>query len=299
MILEAAGGLGNQLFIWNLAHLIQDQTKMKVFIAFPAGNKERPNQLSALTEICPHNIKIVETHLFNLTLKINDKFSAKIPKSKKLINAISGIKESGHPENVIELEELSKRSIVRGFHQDANLVKKGWPLYEKELQDVVNANANSARCRLLLDHDEWTKKVNAIHIRRGDYVENQEVIGCLGLNYYKRALDIVEMNSNYVFSDSEYVSRELDGIIPVAGHYSPKETSAWETLALLGTANSIIMANSTLSWWAGLVGLSRGSKVLAPKPWTRGKYFSETYLNDERFRYLEAEFNNINERSQP
>lgn len=109
-----------------------------------------------------------------------------------------------------------------------------------------------------------TKDV-ALHIRRTDYA-NQNFHKLISLNYYYNCLEkhkqqnIIE--NIYVFSDDINWCKnniQLKNIIYV------QEDNEIEELLLMSKFNTIIMANSTFSWWASYIGNVKN--VYCPKNW--------------------------------
>jgi hypothetical protein len=72
----------------------------------------------------------------------------------------------------------------------------------------------------------------------------------------------------YVVSDSIDVAMEelegLDDLIPLA---PPPGTKPLEILLAVSKTDALVMANSTFSWWAGVLGSQENRLVVAPRPW--------------------------------
>jgi len=108
-----------------------------------------------------------------------------------------------------------------------------------------------------------------VHVRRGDYIGLEHIYGNLATKYYLDAIEIlreqVSSDSTWIFSDSpdelpNYLVKSL-GAERVIG---PKEVpSPLETLVLMSMGTAIVGANSTFSWWAGLISQD-GNLLIAP-----------------------------------
>ena len=118
-------------------------------------------------------------------------------------------------------------------------------------------------------------KVLGIHVRRGDYIGNLG-IGTLSNCYYRSAIRTlrehnVSWDAIWIFSDDPVrVQSELQEIVArepnVVFVDPPTESHSFESLLLLSKCSSIVIANSTFSWWAATLGNPQ-KVVLCPSKW--------------------------------
>jgi hypothetical protein len=112
----------------------------------------------------------------------------------------------------------------------------------------------------------------AVHVRRGDYVENPRILsrhGMCGRDYYEAAMNMIRGEQAdctfFVFSDDvERVESEFSGmkdLIFVRGN------SQEEDLHLMSSCRHNIIANSTYSWWAAWLNQHPDKWVIAPRRW--------------------------------
>lgn len=112
----------------------------------------------------------------------------------------------------------------------------------------------------------------AVHVRRGDYVENPRILsrhGMCGRDYYEAAMNMIRGEradcTFFVFSDDvERVESEFSGmkdLIFVRGN------SQEEDLHLMSSCRHIIIANSTYSWWAAWLNRHPDRRVIGPRQW--------------------------------
>lgn len=107
----------------------------------------------------------------------------------------------------------------------------------------------------------------AVHVRRGDYLNNKHMFCILGREYYRPAFrkvaDRVDRPKFFIFSDDiDAVEKEDlfdDDVIYVKG------TSAIEEFQLLRNCGNIIAANSTFSWWAAYLNEDPDRIVIIPR----------------------------------
>jgi hypothetical protein len=107
------------------------------------------------------------------------------------------------------------------------------------------------------------------HIRQGDYLGLERIFGSLPEVYYRSALKALNIANNsapkWIFSDSpNQISRSLLQALNPDRVIGPREMSKpVENLVLMSLGRSLIAANSTFSWWAGLI-TDEESQVIAP-----------------------------------
>lgn len=123
--------------------------------------------------------------------------------------------------------------------------------YFKEYADEI---------KLLYGQDIEPISQVAIHVRRGDYVNNPFYVDLMTTGYYERAMALFPNESFLVFSDDIEWCKEQE-IFKGCEFIHGTEI---EDLNMMAGCKGIIMANSSFSWWAAY--LSKG-KVIAPKEW--------------------------------
>lgn len=109
----------------------------------------------------------------------------------------------------------------------------------------------------------------ALHLRRGDYVGSGPY-GQLGVDYYAAAIEQIDEARILVFSDDVSAALSLKSRLGDR-RLEIFDDSGMTNIALLrkmSSSTSIVAANSTLSWWAGNIGM-RKTKRFAPARWFR------------------------------
>lgn len=105
----------------------------------------------------------------------------------------------------------------------------------------------------------------AIHVRRGDYVNNSFYVDLTKTDYYQRAMALFPGEPFLVFSDDIEWCKEQEmfkGCSFSEGHDEVKD------LNIMASCKGVIMANSSYSWWGAY--LSKG-KIVAPLAWYADK----------------------------
>ena len=117
----------------------------------------------------------------------------------------------------------------------------------------------------------------AVHVRRGDYVDNSrysQILGAKGVSYYHKAFNyIAERVSNpvlFFFSDDiAWCKANIKTAIPVCYVSNPAtEEPAWKDLFLMSCCKHFIIPNSTFGWWGAWLGNQAEKIVVAPGQWS-------------------------------
>tara|TARA_R110000851_G_scaffold304614_2_gene462479 strand:- start:2132 stop:2866 length:735 start_codon:yes stop_codon:yes gene_type:complete len=102
----------------------------------------------------------------------------------------------------------------------------------------------------------------SLHIRRGDYLKFPEIHNTLEVDYYRKALSMIQNYSHvYIFTDSD-VPFKLD----IPNSTIIQEGADVDHLAMMSSCSHNIIANSTFSWWAAYLN-ENDNQVIAPKQW--------------------------------
>ena len=284
------GGLGNQLFQWSMAHYITQETGLPVTLVQNPSTSHSLNQnpLLQLSNQCTHSIKVGQNQKVALGYRAIDKLSKyDSMQISKVSRKIKMFTLSDH-ESAILPDATSKYSSIRGFFQSATMVKQVWSDLKREIQTVMQASLENAGKGVEETFLDLNHNYEAVHIRRGDYLENKDDLGVLSLDYFE---NLITSNQTVVVCSDSLESKELDHWRLDDRLYNQEKLSAIETLALLSNGKRLVMSNSTLSWWASQFVLDRGGQVVAPTPWfKRTDLVSNEYLFDKRFTYADSNF---------
>lgn len=249
--LVCVGGLGNQLFIWNAAHTLVNNG-FKITILVPKDS-DRRNELSELIDICSHGIVLKESILIFRILQVFEYVLWKFPGSEHLHSKF-GLLIYGHPNDPISIES-KKVAIYKGYFQNLEMVESNKAVVLSELLRFSEDRIKSVRNRIQLP-----SKYDAFHIRRGDLKQNLESIGVLSDQYYMNQQE----NDALVITTEKMtdLTRDFNAVF-----ISTEENSSnWESFAILCHASKLVTANSTFSWWAGMVAKYRDSNCVVTQP---------------------------------
>lgn len=107
-----------------------------------------------------------------------------------------------------------------------------------------------------------TKKV-AIHVRRGDYVNNPFYVDLTETDYYEKAMAEFPQAEFLIFSDDIEWCKKQNVVKDC--EFSEGKTEL-EDMNLMASCVGHIIANSSFSWWAAYIS-PYTQKVVAPKAW--------------------------------
>ena len=278
----ASGGLGNQLFIWNLAHNLENKYKCKIEIIFPKSGSDRICEIFRLVDFCGHQIKVTESNTLNLAFGFLSRVKNKSSVLGRILVALFSVAETQLPSDTLNFSKKPPR-FIRGYFQSPKLVEETLDLYKDELLNATEVIAENSKQR---GSNIATGKL--LHIRRGDFLQNKDTVGLLTIEYFSNQ---VEKNEKVVIcTDARSDDPEILKNFPNSLILGTDSLDTWSSFSLLSHADHLVASNSTFSWWAGIISLMRGGTVVAPQPWTLTNVYGDNYLVFEKFRYAKSIF---------
>jgi hypothetical protein len=285
------GGLGNQLFQYYAGlhlSLIRNQPLELELISIEHGRNPHDSRIDSLNlSGCFKYTK--HRYSFSLLARsirswLEETNSASVLGILKIIHKTLNLYTS--PDTGFD-PELSRKKTTRkieGYFQT-------WRYFHevKSLKPhlVVNLEPRdlSPYLRKMIT-DVRQKKTLVMHVRRGDYISGKETFGLLSTRYYEQAINKLRVNGiswdqAWVFTDDiKSTHAELKDLIESEGLRvieTPPGSSSIEDLYIMSEASSIIIANSTFSWWAATLGVEKDA-IACPTKWFRN-------LNDPKDLY--------------
>lgn len=279
--LQLQGGLGNQLFIWAMAHELERTTNCAVQIKYVRDKfqrADRPVELYPLLQHCDHAISINESKILGAILRTMDKCNKHaIPVGRRL-QEIFGVYDC-QSSYEIPISTVKKPKLIRGYFQNYEMVERNSSTLQKELR----ATLESVYVRL------FQEKTLVMHVRRGDTLAISKSWGILSTEYYLKFTG--QSKSLLICSDDDSLPGLFEGEFPGATFLSPSNTSSWETLKILSTGDKLVMSNSSLSWWAGWLKAKEDPKsVFFPDPWRPLERITFENLKLNSVNFCTAEF---------
>ena len=280
MIQQLSGRLGNQLFQWAFAHklAINYSSKVTLFLDSSHANGFKGDDLYSHLEKCDHLEAIARKDLAGFAIKGLDKVSTLntplrlvIEKKLKLLRTTDSY--------LIPTLPIKRPNLVTGFFINSRNVE--------EVEEVIYPEIAKILDQIEIPRN-LPEKYQYIHIRRGDYVTTDFTYGLIGASHHKRFLSkelplvigtddvnsatsvIADLNPDFVFSSSD--------------------STAWQALKMMAMADSLVLANSTLSWWGGFLASNRGKIVYSPSPFYKDDYKNDEVLQYKKFTKVKSEF---------
>ncbi|MFA6226873.1 MAG: alpha-1,2-fucosyltransferase [Candidatus Paceibacterota bacterium] len=265
IITKIKGGLGNQLFQYAFGRYISINQKdiLKLDTDSETSGKDTVreftlNNFNINAEIAtPSEILKVK-----YPLGIFSKF-IRIFKSK-----ILRIHNIGYIPNILNASE----KYFDGFWQSYKYLE---PIKNELLKEITLKQTIEAKYSALLTQIRNTNSVS-IHIRRGDYVNDQRTKSAhftFGLEYYEKAIQIIKEKIQdpifFVFSDDiEWAKENIKTNSTTTFIIKPTIVEKdEEEIILMSLCKHNIIANSSFSWWGAWLNQNPGKIVIAPKKW--------------------------------
>lgn len=277
------GGLGNQMFQYAAAKSIALKNETDLFIdtSFLEDKSERDN----------FTYRNYELNLFQLNDLIVDKNQLQIFLKKVKIfdnlklNRLNQcfFKNKIPFHKIIREDNLTQNSDVFNLISNNTLLEGYWQseIYFYEHKKIIRELfkfRNSIEDTDLY-HEIIKNNSVSVHVRRGDYANNEvinSVHGLCTLEYYIQAFQIISSKIPnpvfYIFSDDmDWTKNSLNilnknyNIIYIDKHKSNPS----EDMRFMSYCNHNIIANSSFSWWGAWLNNNSKKIVISPSVWTK------------------------------
>jgi hypothetical protein len=244
-IIKIYGGLGNQMFQYAFGRQMAENG---IEVAFDISWSNQPHDPPR-----PYGLDKIRT-----TVQISS-----------FIKTIPTIHEADFYRFNSVFQKLDNHNFF-GYWQNIQYIQGILPQLKEEFKirpDFLTDEYVRLKTKIVLE-----KESIALHIRRGDYLTKGHHL--LPIEYYTEALKQVE-GTLYIFSDDiPWCKTQFENAIFV-------DLPDYLCLDLMKTCTHKITANSTFSWWAGILGDTDG-KIFAPKRW-RLNDKEENVIEEEKF----------------
>ena len=277
VIIQLSGGMGNQMFQYALYLQlkalgknvkIDDKTEYE-------GRNARPIRLSVFdakydipTEI---EMKCLTDSYLDLASKIRRKLTGR--KTAAYME-----KSQLFDSKVLEMD----RAYFIGWWQSEKYFAD---IKEKVREAFTFKNMNlSETMKAYAEAMEDSNSIS-VHIRRGDYLQVDEVYGGICTEeYYEKAMEKMREEVPhcrfFIFTnDIPWVKEHMQGedITVVEGN---DEDAGYIDMYLMTRCKHYILANSSFSWWGCYLNPSKDKKVIAPKIWAKGRDCRDVYTDE-------------------
>lgn len=290
IFLKINGGLGNQLFQYALGRKLahKHKTELKLDISNYKNDIKRKYLLNNF------NIKenFASLEEINYYKRMNGKLYLKLFETFKPYRYKKYINQFKNPLLKIlqfhfnpKVLELGPDVYLDGYWQSEKYFKNITDILKEEFKIKRNIPIDKTILNQIKQKDTI-----ALHIRRGDYVEDEntkKTHGFIGLNYYQKAIKYILTKIEYphffLFTDDvEWASCHFS-YIPNINIVSKYTNNDIEDFIFLQNCNHYIIANSTFSWWGAWLSNCKNKIVIAPKNWLKDKRYKTKDIIPERW----------------
>lgn len=246
------GGLGNQLFIAAASSLLGKSLGLPIRLMFgdlPHGGL----QIEQLLPPTESRSYVQTPWLIDKRIRTAEKFGL-----QGMLGIINDI-------DVNKMNALNGR-VLAGYFQNPNLFGNRAGQFETE----VIRNLKPWRDAVMQEIELQPEDI-VLHVRRGDYLQVQarEYHGLLDAHYYRRSIVAARdlgMNGKVIaVSDDPTAARLLLENAGIEVTWCSQKHQSLYDLALMSMASTLIIGNSSFSWWGAR--LSREANVICPSPW--------------------------------
>lgn len=229
---KTAGGLGNILFQ----------------VATGYSYAKRTNRDFILYDIL--NITSNHEHMssyYNNLFKNISRNSQSPSSLSPFFNTVNIYREPSFQYNTIPI--IDGNVLLEGYYQS----EKYFHDCQQELLELFDVPQNSQ-----------SVKTCSIHIRRGDYLQKANFHPVLDMDYYNKAIDIINADKYIIVSDNiNWCFEHFKGSqFDFSNH-----TSTYQDLILMSNCADNIIANSSFSWWGAWLNRNINKRVVAPAKW--------------------------------
>lgn len=276
-IVRLKGGLGNQLFIYAFFLSLSKNASYKCYLDFSHYRYHKSSSYIELENAFDIRIMSYEAPV-NLVRKLSNrdyelffKFYKRIFGSKK---SHYFDLEQGYDSKVYMLNNHYFDGYWQSFRYFDN--------FRDELIEHLKFKTLTDDPNLIFWSDKIKSSKNSVslHVRGTDYLNDNIYKNLSNSNYYKDALEILDMRVKNVFlftDDKDFVknNRYFDEFIIVDTSRHANHLDMY----LMSLCEYNIIANSTYSWWSAYLNTNQRKIVIAPSEWFNNRciHLSDLY----------------------
>lgn len=269
VIVKLNGGLGNQMFQWAIARMLETTTDLDAYLdmSYFKHGYARPYQLNVFN-IEP---KIVDDFVTKLKLALIWKLRKNVSSGKIFGYNLYSEKQFNFDNRI---NRITPNTYIEGFFQSELYFNCIETQLRNDFKYSIMPNEENSN---MISRIMKNSPTISIHVRRGDYVKkekNTETYAQCTLEYYKRAVDYIVKQLDgkeptlYFFSDDiPWARRNLK--FPYKSIYvtQNKGENSYEDMRLMSYCTHNIIANSSFSWWGAWLNDKPTKIVVAPEKW--------------------------------
>ena len=283
VIVNLAGGFGNQLFCYSFGYALAKRKNAELII----DTSTQDNGLTRNLELMKLNIRFSHRISYKYKKGFFERAVLNKIRKRKAIGFTTKIYNEINP-TIFEdaVFDIQENTYFKGNWQS----EKYFINYRDELLEMLTPKEErNISVRNLCSEMNNCNSV-AVHIRRGDYVK----IGCqLNMSYYDAAISMIRAKLPeaklvlYIFSDDidfckKYFSEKQEFAVKGIELCYPQYKSdnyTLDDLFLMSNCKHMIMANSSYSWWAAWLNQNKEKIVICPElgMW-KGDFYPDNWI---------------------
>ena len=274
MIIRMSGGLGNQMFQYAFARMLQEKYGGDLF--FDLNFYLLHNERSFVLNQYAVQYTALKNYIGYNKLR---KYVQRLP----IISAVLGIHKEKSEYQIDTNIYKYRYQYYTGYWQNVQYFRDYKEMLKKELTYIGEITFEQ---RQLVDKIANEESV-AVHVRRGDYRTEKyiKVYYQQEEKYYRDAIKYIQERNDtkeikiYFFSDDiEWCRKSFGDIGNVEFIDEHVSGSPHIDIMFMRQCKYIIMANSTFSWWAAWLSDRVDSVVIAPGDWFYNKKKNDKLL---------------------
>lgn len=181
--------------------------------------------------------------------------------------SVTFINENGFNYNDIKVPNDNKVYSLSGYFQSEKYFKN----YREDIINYFSLNPDLENI-ILSKYGNILNNSCSIHIRRGDYLGQQNFHPIQSIDYYNNAIkelygqdfEVIKNINFLIFSDD--INWCKNNIKLPNIHFIENNIDVID-LYLMSKCENNIIANSSFSWWGAWLNNNKNKKVVAPKKW--------------------------------
>jgi len=261
------GGLGNQLFQYfaGLSLSLQNDSIFEIDLRWLEANKIQIDSSIMQFQFAHKFGKPITNDVQCLRTRVERVKTMLIRNLSKNHN-IGGLNVPNHPFYV-NFDNLKYDIELRGYYQS-------YKYYNRSRQLLFPVEVDWSLTSASQQYISAVEKLRnenflGIHVRGNDYLKNRNY-EMLNLDYYGKAIENVFRNRSeslkiMIFTDDREYANSIVKSLNIQYVHAPGELTPAETLCLMSESKVLIAANSTFSYWSGLI--NPNLEMIAPKMW--------------------------------
>lgn len=270
VISKIIGGLGNQLFCYAFAKTLSDELNQELKLDLSFYTKNEILDIYRLNRFCIYENTATKDEINNYSRKEINKYLNKIFKALTgryfFLNNKYHVDEKSFSYDKSKIKHR-KHLYITGYWAQPELFQHNRHKLLKYYKLNVPLNNEN---KTILESIKTSDSI-AVHIRRGDYINNNYFV-TLPKEYYLKAIEL--MKKKFCKPYFYFFSDDIDWVINEFSHIHNSyfvnindRKNDFMEFELMRNCHHFILANSTFSWWAAWLSEEPSKNIIIPGKW--------------------------------